>query len=166
MRTSQLYKMHGQGDNDVAAYVQGTSEIPTFRVVWMTSLDTTPRANQVSPSRFGEPSLWTTPEQDPDFWNPCKDGEGYVTLTPDDQDCCRMCPNADADELIPCTWCNGWAHYRCTYAVGPGRACASHFKVLNPLDKIVVSRSDDPMIPPTQRDRLASVPKLLLSKSA
>ena len=25
-------------DNDVAAYVQGTSEIPTFRVVWMTSL--------------------------------------------------------------------------------------------------------------------------------
>ena len=38
-----------QGDHDVAAYVQGTSEIPTFRVVWMTFLGTMPRATQVSP---------------------------------------------------------------------------------------------------------------------
>ena len=37
--------------------------------------------------------------------------------------------------------------------MGPGRACASHFKVVNPLDKIVVSRDDDPLIPPTQRNK-------------
>ena len=36
---------------------------------------------------------------------------------------------------------------------GPGRACASHFKVLNPLDKIVVARGDDPVVPAIQRGR-------------
>ena len=64
-----------------------------------------------------------------------------------------MCRDTDAEELIPCAWCNSWAHYRCTYAVGPGRACASHFKVLNPLDKIVVARSDDPVVPTQQHDK-------------
>ena len=64
-----------------------------------------------------------------------------------------MCPNTDAEELTPCAWCNSWAHYRCTYAVGPGRACASHFRVVNPLDKTVVTRDDDPMVPTEQRNR-------------
>ena len=140
-------------DDDVAAYVQGTSEIPTFRVVWMTSLGTTQRTTQVSPNRFGDPNLWKTPDQNAEFWSPCKDGDNYVTLTPDDDDCCRMCPNTDADELIPCAWCTSWAHYRCTYAVGPGRACASHFKVVNPLDKIVVARDDDPVVPLSQQNK-------------
>ena len=140
-------------DLDVAAYVQGTSEVPTFRVRWINSLGTTPRAVQVSPNRFGDPNLWKTPDQNPEFWNSCKDGDNYVTLTPDDDDCCRMCPNTDADELIPCAWCTSWAHYRCTYAVGPGRACASHFKVVNPLDKTVIARSDDPVVPESQRNK-------------
>ena len=64
-----------------------------------------------------------------------------------------MCPNTDADELIPCAWCTSWAHYRCTYAVGPGRACASHFKVVSPLDKIVVARDDDPAVPEPQKNK-------------
>ena len=91
--------------------------------------------------------------QAPEFWEPCKQGEGYATLTPGEDDCCRMCPNTDADELLPCVWCNSWAHYRCTYAVGPGRACAAHFKVLNPLDKIVVARDDDPFVPDNQKGK-------------
>ena len=140
-------------DHYVEAYLQGTSDIPTFRVIWITSNGTTSRTKLVSPNRFGDPKLWKTPEEDPEFWEPCKIDQEYTTLSPGEDDCCRMCPNTDADELIPCAWCSSWAHYRCTYAVGPGRACASHFKVLNPLDKIVVARDDDPVVPGVQKGK-------------
>ena len=123
-------------DHYVEAYLQGTSAIPTFRVVWITTMGTMPRSKLVSPNRFGDPKLWKTPDEDPEFWEPCKQDQGYATLSPGEDDCCRMCPDTDAEELIPCAWCSSWAHYRCTYAIGPGRACASHFRVLNPLDKI------------------------------
>ena len=106
-------------DDHVAAYIQGTSEVPTFRVSWITSVGTTSRTVQVSPNKFGEAKLWKTPAQEPEFREPCKQDHGYRTLTPGDEDCCRMCPDTDAEELIPCAWCNSWAHYRCTYAVGP-----------------------------------------------
>ena len=139
-------------DHHVAAYVQGVSEVPTFRVTWITSMGTIQRTPRVSPNKFGDTRLWKTPDQDTEFWDPCKQGDGYLTLTPGDDDCCRMCPDTDAEELIPCAWCNSWARYRCTYAVGPGRACASHFKVVNPLGKIV-ARSDDVMVPESQRDK-------------
>ena len=109
----------------VAAYVQGASDIPTFRVSWITSMGTMQRTPQVSPNKFGDTRLWKTLDQDAEFWEPCKRDQEYLTLTPGDDDCCRMCPDTDAEELIPCAWCNSWAHYRCTYAVGPGRACAS-----------------------------------------
>ena len=140
-------------DHHVAAYVQGVSDIPTFRVAWITSMGIMRRTPKVSPNKFGDARLWKTPDQDAEFWEPCKQGDSYRTLTPGDDDCCRMCPNTDAEELIPCAWCSSWAHYRCTYAVGPGRACASHFKVVNPLDKIVVARSDDGVVPESQRDK-------------
>ena len=138
-------------EDHVAAYVQGTADVPTFRVVWVTSVGTTKREVQVSPSKFKDPLLWNTPDESPEFWKPCHDGNQYVTLTPGDDDCCRMCPDTDADELLPCAWCNSWAHYRCTCAVGPGRACASHCKVVNPLDKMVVGRDDDPTVPTTTK---------------
>ena len=38
----------------VEAYLQGTTDIPTFRVVWITSMGTMPRSKIVSPNRFGE----------------------------------------------------------------------------------------------------------------
>ena len=129
--------------------MQGTSDIPTFRVSWTTSMGLVQRTLQVSPNRFGDHKLWKTPDQDAEFWEPCKQDQDYRALTPGDDDCCRMCP----DTLIPCAWCNSWAHYRCTYAIGPGRACASHFKVVNPLDKIVVARSDDPLVPSSQHGK-------------
>ena len=140
-------------DHYVEAYLQGTSDIPTFRVVWITSMGTLSRSKMVSPNRFGDSKLWKTPDEEPGFWEPCQLDQGYATLSPGEDECCRMCPNTDADELIPCAWCNSWAHYRCTYAVGPGRACASHFKVLNPLDKIVVARDDDSVVPAAQKGR-------------
>ena len=111
------------------------------------------RTPQISPNKFGDSRLWKTPAQDAEFWEPCKQDQSYRTLTPGDDDCCRMCPNTDAEDLIPCAWCNSWAHYRCTYAVGPGRACASHFMVVNPLDKTVVARSDDPSVPTSQHNK-------------
>ena len=46
--------------------------------------------NRLTPC--GDPNLWKTPDQNSEFWSPCKDGDDYVTLTPDDDDCCRMCP--------------------------------------------------------------------------
>ena len=140
-------------DHYVEAYLQGATEIPTFRVVWIASMGTMGRPKRISPNRFGEFKLWKTPAEEPEFWEPCKQGGGYATLTPGEDDCCRMCPNTDADELLPCVWCNSWAHYRCTYAVGPGRACASHFKVLNPLDKVVVARDDDSLVPDNQKGK-------------
>ena len=149
-------------DHYVEAYLQGATEIPTFRVVWITSMGTMGRPKRISPNRFGEFKLWKTPAEEPEFWEPCKQGAEYATLTPEENDCCRMRPNTDADELLPCVWCNSWAHYRCTYAVGPGRACASHFKVLNPLDKVVVARDDDSLVPDNQK-RKTSFPKLLPS---
>ena len=135
----------------VEAYLQGTSDIPTFRVVWITSMGTMSRSKVVSPNRFGDPKLWKTPDEHPEFWEPCRHDQGYITLSPGEDDCCRMCPNTDADELVPCAWCNSWAH-SVYHAVGPGRACASHFKVMNPLDEIVVARDDDPIVPTAQRE--------------
>ena len=99
-------------DYYVEAYLQGASDIPTFRVTWITSMGTMPRFTPVSPNRFGESKLWKTPEEEPEFWEPCKHEQGYAVLSPGEDDCCRMCPNTDADELIPCAWCSSWAHYR------------------------------------------------------
>ena len=65
----------------VEAYLQGTSDVPTFRVVWVTSTGTIPRPKTVSPNRFGESKLWKTLDEDPEFWEPCKQDQGYVTLS-------------------------------------------------------------------------------------
>ena len=43
-------------DHHVAAYVQGTSDIPTFRVSWITSMGVQ-RTPQVSPNKFGDHKL-------------------------------------------------------------------------------------------------------------
>ena len=69
-------------DHYVEAYLQGTSDIPTFRVVWITSMGTMSRSKLVSPNRFGDSKLWKTPDEEPKFWEPCKQDQGYATLTP------------------------------------------------------------------------------------
>ena len=54
-------------DHYVEAYLQGATEIPTFRVVWITSMGTMARPKPISPNRFGEFKLWKTPAEEPDF---------------------------------------------------------------------------------------------------
>ena len=81
-------------------------------------------------------------DEDAEFWKPCYDGHQYVTLTPGDDDCCRVCPNTDAEELIPCA-CAILGPITAAYAV----------RVVNPLDKTVVTRDDDPAVPTEQRNR-------------
>ena len=92
-----------------------------------------------------------------EFWSVCKpeDGEQCGTLyrvaraSKDVR--CRLCPGSKTQELIPCCWCDSWIHWKCSCSVAHGRVCASHFDVINPLDKTVVSRADDPTVPEGQR---------------
>ena len=65
---------------------------------------------------------------------------------------CSLCPGAKAFELVPCCWCTHWIHLRCSYAVPEGRACASHFDVVNPLEKQVLSSTEDDTIPENFRE--------------
>ena len=49
--------------------------------------------------------------------------------------------------------------------MGGGGACASHFDVLNPMDKIVVTRKDDETVPETHRG-LQVVPNTFYPKAS
>ena len=66
---------------------------------------------------------------------------------------CALCFGAKAFELVPCCWCNNWIHVRCSYAVPEGRACASHFDVVNPLEKQVIASKMDDVVPKERRGR-------------
>ena len=46
-------------------------------------------------------------------------------------------------ELVASCWCDFCVHWRCSYTVKRGRACASHFQLLNALDEIAVTSSDE-----------------------
>ena len=92
------------------------------------------------------------------FWSVCQPIESeegqpdsYRILSPGEEVRCRLCPQARSNELVPCCWCESWVHWRCPYTVRSGRACASHFNVLNPLDKVVVTRKDDDTVPSDHR---------------
>ena len=60
---------------------------------------------------------------------------------------CRFCLGLIVSEILPCCWRNSWMHLRCSRSVSPGKACASHSDVLNPLRKIIVARKDDNVMP-------------------
>ena len=79
--------------------------------------------------------------------------------------CCRLCPLARSNQLVPCCWCESWVHWRCSYTVRSGRACASHFNVLNPLDKVVVTRTDDDTVPSDHKG-LQLVPNTFYPKAS
>ena len=67
----------------------------------------------------------------------------YRVSTPGEETRCRLCATARSNELVPCCWCDSWVHWRCSYTVKSGRACASHFNVLNALDKVVETVPED-----------------------
>ena len=137
------------------AFKQGPNGIPIFKRTWLIS-DAPVRARRVLENKAGDPRLWDP--TDTEFWSVCHqavpsqgDSISYLTLSPGAETRCRLCPSARSNELVPCCWCESWVHWRCSYTVKSGRACASHFHVTNPLDKVIVTRSDDETVPTDQR---------------
>ena len=137
------------------AFKQGPNGIPIFKRSWLIS-DAPIRARRVLENKAGDPRLWDP--TDTEFSSVCQhvappqDGSiSYSTLSPGEETRCRLCPSARSSELVPCCWCESWVHWRCSYTVKSGRACASHFHVTNPLDKVIVARSDDETVPNDHR---------------
>ena len=137
------------------AFKQGPNGIPIFRRTWLIS-DAPVRGRRVLENKAGDPRLWDP--KDTEFWSVCQqvpraedEPISYLTLSPGENTRCRLCPSARSNELVPCCWCESWVHWRCSYTVKSGRACASHFHVTNPLDKVIVTRSDDEVVPSDQR---------------
>ena len=150
-------------------YKQGPNGIPIFRRSWAIS-DAPIRKTRVLENKAGDSRLWDP--ADTEFWSMCQhvvppqDGSiSYLTLSPGDATRCRLCPSARTNELIPCCWCDSWVHWRCSYTVKSGRAYASHFHVTNPLDKVVVTRSDDETVPIEHRG-LQVVPNTFYPKAS
>ena len=135
-------------------FKQGANGIPIFRRSWISS-GAPVRKTRVLENKAGDPRLWDP--SDTDFWSVCQpitsiEGDVYYqAITPGEDVRCRLCPNARSHELVPCCWCDSWVHWRCSYTVKSGRACASHFQVLNALDKVVITRSDDETVPDDHR---------------
>ena len=126
-------------------FKQGSNGIPIFRRSWIVC-DAPIRISRMLDNQAGDPRLWDP--SDGDFWSVCQpiesekgDSDSYRVLTPGEEVRCRLCPQARSNELVPCCRCESWVHWRCSYTVRSGRACASHFNVLNPLDKVVVTRT-------------------------
>ena len=137
------------------AFKQGPNGIPIFRRAWLVS-EAPVRATRVLENKAGDPRLWDP--TDTEFWAVCHQAEtgqgdsvNYATLSPSENTRCRLCPSARVNELVPCCWCDSWIHWRCSYTTKSGRACASHFHVTNPLDKVIVTRSDDDTVPTEHR---------------
>ena len=146
-------------------FKQGSNGIPMFRRSWIVS-DAPTRITRVLDNQAGDPRLW---DPSASVCQPIESEEGqpdsYRILTPGEEVRCRLCPQARSNELVPCCWCESWVHWRCSYTVRSGRACASHFSVLNPLDKVVVTRKDDDTVPSDHRG-LQVVPNTFYPKAS
>ena len=145
-------------------YKQGPNGIPIFRRSWVIS-DAPIRKTRVLENKAGDSRLWDP--TDTEFWSVCQHAvppqDGSIPQGRNLR--CRLCPSARSNELVPCCWCESWVHWRCSYTVKSGRACASHFHVTNPLDKVVVTRSDDETVPIEHRG-LQVVPNTFYPKAS
>ena len=101
---------------------------------------------------MGHEFLWSPPTNP--FWEVCRNKNKVLQygMAASHKEC-ALCVGAKAFELVPCCWCNNWIHLRCSYAVPEGRACASHFDVVNPLDKQVIASKLDDAVPKERRGR-------------
>ena len=88
------------------------------------------------------------------FWEVCRDKNKVLQygMAASHKEC-ALCIGAKAFELVPCCWCTNWIHLRCSYAVPEGRACASHFDVVSPLDKQVIASNDDDAVPEERKEK-------------
>ena len=145
MRLCCRVQMHEKKpENATMAFKHGSHGNPIFGRAWIIS-DAPDRRTRVLDNQVGDPRLWDP--SDEEFWSLCRTGEPEEqalnknrVLIPREDMRCTLCPQARSQELIPCCWCDSWVHWRCSYAVKSGRACASHFDVLSVMDKIVVTR--------------------------
>ena len=124
-------------DGYTLVVLQSTSQVPAFGRYSIPFADDI-RENRVLDNPMGHEHLWAPPTNP--FWEVCRNKNKVLQygMAASHKEC-ALCVGAKAFELVPCCWCNNWIHVRCSYAVPEGRACASHFDVVNPLDKQVIA---------------------------
>ena len=131
--------------------LQSTSQVPAFGRYSIPFAEEI-RENRVSDNQIGHEYLWAPPTNP--FWEVCRDKNQVLQygMAASHKEC-ALCVGAKAFELVPCCWCTNWIHLRCSYAVPEGRACASHFDVVNPLDKQVIASKDDDAVPEERKEQ-------------
>ena len=137
-------------DGYILVVLQASSQLPAFGR-YCIPLPADIRDDRVLDNPMGHEFLWA-PVTKP-FWEPCRKKNILQFGMAASHSECSLCPGAKAYELVPCCWCTNWIHVRCSYAVPEGRACASHFDVVNPLDKQVVASMEDDTLPQHFRGR-------------
>ena len=144
------FDMPALKEGSMMTFVQANSQLPAFGRYTLECSDQE-RPRRVLDNPMGHEQLWAP--QTASVWDVCRrDGE-YKFDTAENHGECALCKGAKVTELVPCCWCTNWVHLRCSYAVPPGRACASHFDIQNPLEKQVVACKDDPLVPEHFRER-------------
>ena len=129
-------------DGHIIVVLPSLSQLPAFGR-YSIPVATTVREERVIDNPMGHDHLWSPPTNS--FWDPCRNKKKVIQYgSAASHTECALCPGAKAFELVPCCWCTNWIHLRCSYA---GKACASHFDVVNPLDKQVISSMGDDTIP-------------------
>ena len=138
-------------DGCTLVVLQWTSQVPAFGRYSIPVAEEI-RENRVSDNEMGHQHLWSPPTNP--FWEVCRDKNQVLQygMAASHKEC-ALCIGAKAFELVPCCWCTNWIHLRCSYAVPEGRACASHFDVVNPLDKQVIASKDDEAVPEERREQ-------------
>ena len=138
-------------DGHIIVVLPSLSQLPAFGR-YSIPVATAVREERVYDNPMGHDHLWSPPTNS--FWDPCRNKKKVIQCgSAASHTECALCPGAKAFELVPCCWCTNWIHLRCSYAVPAGRACASHFDVVNPLDKQVVSSMGDDTIPEQWKGR-------------
>ena len=136
-------------DGYTLVVLQASSQLPAFGR-YCIPYNEDIRENRISDNVMGHEDLWSPVTNS--YWEPCRKKRILQYGMAPSHIECSLCPGAKAFELVPCCWCTNWIHVRCSYAVPEGRACASHFDVINPLDKQVVASMVDETIPESFRD--------------
>ena len=138
-------------DGYTLVVLQSSSQVPAFGRYSIPFAEEI-RENRVLDNPMGHEHLWSPPTNP--FWEVCRNKNKVLQygMAASHKEC-ALCVGAKAFELVPCCWCNNWIHVRCSYAVPEGRACASHFDVVNPLDKQVIASRMDEVVPEERRGR-------------
>ena len=119
-------------DGHIIVVLQSSSQLPAFGR-YSIPVATVVREDRIWDNPIDNEHLWSPVTNS--HWEPCRKKRILQYGMAASHLECSLCPGAKAFELVPCCWCTNWIHLRCSYAVPEGRACASHFDVVNPLEK-------------------------------